>query len=377
MKSTLLSILFVTLLATWTLGQITINDSTFPDEMDTVATYSVANPAIDIMAESLGELDWDFSSLDKTNYNSYVYQNSDKSEDAESFPGAELFVSREGIELFYDVRASEVVELGLSGIDPIIGVTEISSAYSGGRITHRAPLKYGNSYSSTFGLEVAQPVSELPEEYQNQLALLGADSIRVVLDVDQNDEADAYGKLRLRKDTYDVLRVKNTRYTDTRVDIYSSIFGWIELSAENIPIDNISSVLGKDTLTTYQFWANNEKAPIAEVTYDTDNKLVSGITFKYENELSSVEDIKDQEVVAYPNPTYGDLNVELKNYPKDNYTLEVYNIIGKKILTRKFRADSLKLSTDLGELKKGTYLYSILNGQGKKITTKRLMIITP
>jgi hypothetical protein len=91
-----------------------------------------------------------------------------------------------------------------------------------------------------------------------------------------------------------------------------------------------------------------------------------------------VIDDKTKDVILYPNPTYGNIKIELINYPPDYYQLEIYNIIGK-VVYRKSNFD-YKINTirdDVSFLKKGSYLYSILDRNGKKLITKRLVIITP
>jgi hypothetical protein len=88
--------------------------------------------------------------------------------------------------------------------------------------------------------------------------------------------------------------------------------------------------------------------------------------------------INRNEVVSFPNPGFGTLYFTLLNYPSDQYTLEVYNIIGKVIYTVNLNnGKGNKYKVDLSHLRKGTYMYSILDSKGKKLTTKRFSLVTP
>jgi Secretion system C-terminal sorting domain len=82
------------------------------------------------------------------------------------------------------------------------------------------------------------------------------------------------------------------------------------------------------------------------------------------------------DAIANPNPTTGNVSVRLFNYPFDNYSLELYNVVGKKIFTKAFtRKSGRNLKTDISSLKKGTYLYSVLDAKGRKLITKRISLI--
>jgi Secretion system C-terminal sorting domain len=82
------------------------------------------------------------------------------------------------------------------------------------------------------------------------------------------------------------------------------------------------------------------------------------------------------DAIANPNPTTGNVSVRLFNYPLDNYSLELYNVVGKKIFSKAFtRKSGRNLKTDISNLKKGTYLYSVLDANGRKLITKRISLI--
>lgn len=80
-------------------------------------------------------------------------------------------------------------------------------------------------------------------------------------------------------------------------------------------------------------------------------------------------------VLSLPNPSFGHSTLYLINLPFDNYSFEVFNIVGSKVLTKKIdKTDGKEVALDLTLLKKGTYVYRLINSRGEKLATKRLVI---
>jgi len=115
------------------------------------------------------------------------------------------------------------------------------------------------------------------------------------------------------------------------------------------------------------------------VNVDEDGEATS-VDFKAGTVISSVAPslLEQPNMFAYPNPAYLDVRIDFINLPTDDYTLNVYNIIGVKMHSQKERINgskTIKLSVD--DFRKGTYLYSLVNSKGKIVKTKRLMVIKP
>jgi hypothetical protein len=84
------------------------------------------------------------------------------------------------------------------------------------------------------------------------------------------------------------------------------------------------------------------------------------------------------EIFVYPNPSFGQVRFDFLNLPSGNYELEIYNILGTKIRTERLFVNGMKtLPLDLSRLKKGTYIYRLVDSQKNTIRSKRLVIITP
>lgn len=79
----------------------------------------------------------------------------------------------------------------------------------------------------------------------------------------------------------------------------------------------------------------------------------------------------------YPNPSYGNVKLLINEKSEGTYILQIYNIIGQKILRKEIPSTSgLNITNvNLQELSKGSYLYALIDPNGKKIFTKRLNIL--
>jgi hypothetical protein len=123
------------------------------------------------------------------------------------------------------------------------------------------------------------------------------------------------------------------------------------------------------------FLCNDFAGPL--LSYNVIDDEIKNIAFQ-ENEVSPLSinfNYDEGEIIAWPNPTIGPITLQVFNYPYDEYKLEIYNIVGKKIFTKSFNpSDGRTLNVDLSILKKGTYIYSIFDGKGKKLLTKRIGI---
>jgi len=204
------------------------------------------------------------------------------------------------------------------------------------------------------------------------------DSLRLLVETEHDDVVDAWGTLELPGGTYEVLRVKRTTTTNALLGIYVPFPGWINVDPDVFGnLGGLLDLLGESTVESYQFLADANKEIIALFNEDMDGNMVS-FTYKGDMTTSIAKlNLKEENLLTYPNPTYGDVTFQLINMPHDNYKVVVYNIIGKELWSSDINFIEGKLRADLSHLRKGTYFYSIINGSGQKVTTRRLMIMTP
>lgn len=80
-------------------------------------------------------------------------------------------------------------------------------------------------------------------------------------------------------------------------------------------------------------------------------------------------------VSLYPNPSHGQVTVQLNQKAGQTYQLRLSNIIGQEVRTIALKPEltSAGLSLDLSDLRTGVYFYSLLV-DGKVVSTKRLVL---
>ncbi len=226
--------------------------------------------------------------------------------------------------------------------------------------------KYNNNYTQEIRFSKLDFVTPLFTE----------DSIKIVAIVNEQVTVIGEGPMLLPNFNHEVQKHESMMDSKVSVKVKKGKGQWTETNIS--PTAILPKELCPINAKFYQVKFLSDVVKNVVVMYDLFNDGVRNFSFQ-QNEISPLSiniDHEDSHVIAHPNPTFGAISFELFNYPFGNYKLEVYNVIGKKILSADFNAgDGRSLQADLSSLKKGTYLYSIFDGNGKKITTKRVSII--
>ena len=93
--------------------------------------------------------------------------------------------------------------------------------------------------------------------------------------------------------------------------------------------------------------------------------------------LQSTTDIGktiDREIIIYPNPTHGELNIEINNAESIHYSIKIYDVLGKLIYADDLYGNqNIRQNVDLSEHPKGLYFLNIKSNRGDNIS-KRFII---
>ena len=364
-------------------AQITITDAYFPSAGDTLKTAFDGMPSGIVVNPAGGSVDqtWDFSSVQGTS-REVVYYTASEGEASDEFPSADLHTKLDPVgEMYYKKTATTFEWLGYQGLDPAnIGITILVNL-DPTLIERRAPvnfLDFGNTDSAVL---LPFAASDLPGEILDNLPIT-PDSIRLRIAIERSSIVDGWGKLTIPGGIYDVLREKQIEERETLLDVKigtGPFAQWIDVT--DVITGGFGEFLGKDTITTYTFYSDTEKEAISIVTVDNiDNDQVEAVEYKDNGVQTSMRyvDTGKPDLIAYPNPAIDNVRVDFLNLPSSTYTLKIYNILGIPVLEKKYaisgnRSEKINLSS----LRKGTYLYSLANENGKIISTKRLMIMRP
>lgn len=366
-------------------GQITVTNATFPAIGDTLRTAVDLEPDLPTGITSPGGPQmWDFSNLKKSDTNQTVYRAAAAGNQSAKFPGADMVVIGAQSETYFKKSASKLEALGYAGADPAGFGLDVTAKFSPNVALRRAPMNFFDINQSVTDLTVPFSTEALPDSLLGGIPGVGAiDSMRVRINYNRLDAVDGYGTLRIPGGDYPVLREKRTEYTTTKLDVKVPFLGWVDVATllgGGGGGGGLLGFLGVDTTITYHFFSGTEKETIAVVTADNANSTVTRVTFK-DNTTSAVKDTDapgNASVNAFPNPAVEWVRFDCYNLPADEYTFKIYNIVGKAVWKETHQlAGNRSVRVELGDFKKGTYLYSLTDGKGNVIGTKRLVVVKP
>ncbi len=358
-------------------AQITLTDSYFPAAGDTLFSFNDVVPSIDVPTSGADQV-WDFTSLSGPVVLQTVLKAASEGVNNAQFPGASILADFQGGEGYYAVDNNNYRFQGYVGPDPGGLGIDIVALFSPNVIERRANLEYLDVNSGESNMLFAFAWDDVPSAVSDSLNLpITPDSVRIRVNIDRLEIIDGWGTVDIPGGTYEVLKENRREITDTRIEAKISILPWQDLT-DLVPPE--IGFFGMDTSRTYNFYANNVIEPIASVTLNDEETEVRRVSFKANDFTIPVKDIStlSADVIAYPNPAIEEVKFELSSLPTGDYKLQIFNILGVPVWSRDFSTGGTKtMKADLSELRKGTYLYSLIDGKGKTLTTKRLMIIRP
>lgn len=361
-------------------AQITVTNATFPAVGDTLL-YAL-DPLPSGMESNItppgGPQTWDFTGIQPVLIRHDAYLNASEGAAASSFPNAEMVLIGLDGETYFDKTPSAISIQGFSGTGGL-GLTQALSIKFAPQVPdRRAPLNFFDINVVNSNLNIAFSTDILPDSIN--IPIPGVDSLRVRVASNRTDLVDGYGTANIPGGSFPVLREKRTEFSETKLDAHTFL-GWVDITDFlGGGGGGIGGFLGTDTTITYRFYSATEKELIAEMTVSNDLSSVTYLTVKsidlvptHEVDLSGAPTIQ-----AYPNPAVDMVSFEVSNLPTDEYSLKIYNLVGKVVWKENYTLNGNKsIKVDLNNFKKGTYLYSLTDQKGKVIGAKRLVVVKP
>lgn len=396
MKKNVLLICSMLFLGLITNAQITVTDAVFPSVNQSFETNIVNGlQRIDVTPAGPNQT-WDMADLQGTPVD-YTAMDATQGTHASLFSNADIILPEFGGttgEAYVNVTANTMETVGLVlTLDGLI--SDFPVQLSQPRVDLRTPLNYGDTDSDAFGFQIivdphtpaGTPLDSIITEFENAAGgIITIDSIRSTVTTNRSSEVDAYGSLTTPAGTFDVLRLKTVDTTNTVIEIKISVFGapsviWQDPTDPNglgvDPGDLEALGVGLDTIMTFDFWDANEKQPILKYVLDSDGSTTYG---QYARTTVNTKGIvgSDLKVNAYPNPATDNFMLEMQNFEAGDYTLKMYNIIGKEVKSIPFRYNGdTKILVQTGDLNPGTYVYRIVNDNDEHLITRRIIIVRP
>ncbi len=309
---------------------------------------------------------WDFTSLQSPFVRTFVYQ--------KGISENELMIEKADAAFHYIERDGKVYLSSIQNADPLRIGSKLELRCAPVLLEYNNPLLYNDASSEYSRLIGYIPWKEIPAQfYEDEYNI--DDSVRIVLEINRDDAADAWGTLLMQNEIFDVIRVRRIEEQLLSVWTRNEQGRWVDIS-ETLK-SKLKAVVWNSISYSYLFLADGISGPIAEV-YSDENDNVEKVIFsadpKYAKTISSRKRLRG--VYVYPNPSFGNVRFEFFNLPLARYELSVFNLLGKKLWsTSEELKDSSVILSDLSFLKRGTYFYSLSDEKGKRIVTRRLMIL--
>lgn len=363
-------------------AQITVTAATFPVVGDTFRyAVDLAPDGDNFITPPGGSQVWDFTNLDREQTFETVYLAPNAGTQNASFPGAELLVIGGNGESYYNVTNNKVELLGYAGGDPANLGVNVLAKFAPPIIERRSPLMFFDINQQTSDLNLPFSTDALPDSLlANIPGAAFIDSIRVRINFQRLEVADGWGTLRIpgMNMPEQVLREKRTEYTTTALDVHSFL-GWIPIPTGTG--GGLLNFLGTDTTITYRYRSNTSKEELAVVTLNNEGSVAETVRFKNIGNLTPAPETEAPGaagVQAFPNPAIQWVRFDCTNLPPDDYTLKIFNIVGKVVWKNTYNiTGNRSIKVDLEDFKKGTYLYSLIDPKGVIIGTKRLVVVKP
>ncbi len=370
-------------------AQITITNTVFPSAGDTLkfAIDNSPSAAINPATPPGGNQIWDFSSLDVSQTNQFIYKAASAGSNTSTYPGADLVIITNTGETYYNKTANKFEILGYTGDDPANFGVNVDAIFSPPLVERRAPMNFFDINSTQANLSLTFPTNQPPLDSIFGNLPVNIDSLRVRVTTSRIEAVDGWGNCIIPGGQYPVLRQKRTEYQSTSLDVYVLLFpgfgNWVDLATllGGGGGGGLGNFIGTDTIVTYRFYSGTEKEEIAIATMNPELTQVESVRYK---NVSGVSDAPALDapgtaaIHAYPNPAVEWVRFDCTNLPNDAYTLKIFNLVGRVVWKENYQmAGNKSIRLELGQFKKGTYLYSLSDSKGNIIGTKRLVVLKP
>lgn len=370
------SVAVLALFATVNYGQITITNSIFPVPGDTLFTIIDADANVSI-EEDGADVTWDFRSLSGPFARETRFLEASEGSAPEDFPDADMVsISANAQEIYYQSFNNKIIEVGRAG--EFVPGFDIPVAYEELPTFRRAPISFGDVDDDEAIANVEIGADIIPEELLESVPI-DFDSLRISLQTNSENIVDAWGTLRMPDGDYEVLRDKVSTTTETKIFAKVQFLGWNEIPVALLEgLGEFADAFGVTETTTYNYYSANDKEIIASVLLDEED-VITNVEYKGNIIINEIKVLAPDAnlITAFPNPSFGNVSIQMVNYPLGEYRMKVYNVVGKELWAESFQLRNNRVyKADLMHLSKGTYLYSIFDKNGKKLVTKRIAIIS-
>ena len=282
---------------------------------------------------------WDFSILEEDETDSLIFTLPDSTPYAEFFPESNfaMFQPKDSTYVFLKREPSKLSVAGIFFDLDTLGTLPLQ--VEGNEIIAQLPMFYTDQWNSSSFVDY---IFEIPN--------LFIDSARYKVTTEINANIDAWGKLIIPSDTFNVLRVHEQRTIYDSVWVKYAVFGWRK----------VDSLISSREVEKYLWWSDKYENgySVCEMTMSPLSGIVESISYLKRYPYLSQKEIlpEPQAVSVYPNPAKE--NISFFNDNKQELLLEIYSYSGKKLIIKHLKEKS-ETTFNISKLAGGIYIYKI------------------
>ncbi|TAK41555.1 MAG: T9SS type A sorting domain-containing protein, partial [Saprospiraceae bacterium] len=306
-----------------------------------------------IEAGGAGMLIWDFSALANHEESTFTFENAANTPYGSFFPTANLAVEQDTLGWLYFALDNQSLRIvgTYAHVQYDTLELEVGFTLSPEQSIIRFPATYGDEYTELIKRSLQIPGS-----------LIGfpVDSVKIVTTVNHHVNIDAYGPVTTPNNTYECLR---STETDISIDSTFIKFAGVWQFAEGSQ---------PDTAINYNWWTNQNGLgfPVVNIDLQAANGTRTATWLK-EFVTPAAEILPaPTSLRAYPNPTSGQLSVELQSATKGS--LSLYGVNGKELLSKPIGQQVETL--DVSGLPAGHYILILKNSTGRTTGSQQVEI---
>jgi hypothetical protein len=197
------------------------------------------------------------------------------------------------------------------------------------------------------------------------------DSCRITYTIHEEISVDGEGTIYLPTEVSSAYRQHIINRRAAKVEIKYGIF-WRDVTAQ---VPGIRLITSQEL---YRYVSADMGMTLADI-HVKENGQPYFVEFKTQpvaTRIFSAEPVKP-DIYAFPNPSFDIVRFQLSDLAFGKYKLKIFNILGSPIREAEIMVDDPRktITMDLGDLQRGTYLYRLVDSNGRTIKTKRVVLI--
>lgn len=352
------------------LSQVLLDKELIPSPGDTLYYFTDQLPS-QISINAKGEnIYWNYSFLQSPFLEFSVVQAASGGTVYNEFSKSDLcIVDGHGLETYYAITEFGLKLLGGWGM--LISGIEVSALWKvkGDYFTPGLPLYFDDENQTELQISVTINPKNIPNAI-SRIDIRNVDSLEIILNIEREEKVDSWGEVLFPGGEEEVLRVNQIDQIQQSTRIKRSD-GWVELElTEDHPFH------WEKEQRTILFFGNRQLFPVISIETDV-NERAKKVTYAATPITLRKREFKEKNsfVIAKPNPAISYTRFSIYDIKPGNYTIKLFNILGKELFDESIKVlGSNTLEVNLDRLSKGTYLYSLMDENGNRLITKRLII---